>query len=206
MNHLQFQVSIGAIGITWNSLGKLSRLDWYDCQMPLWVQNSEKNTTWSLLSRCGLPRGIETLMQGLKGYFDEGNPLPAVDWDLIDQTQWSDFQKQVYQTISLIPHGETRTYSWVAARIKNKQATRAVGQALRRNPLPVIVPCHRIVGNKAIGGFMGKEDPHSAEIVLKQKLLSLEDRFLNPTFSFAPIEWIVQHSPNPSGRFVSAYT
>jgi len=67
-----------------------------------------------------------------------------------------------------IPSGETRTYAWVAGKIGNPKATRAVAQALHRNPWPLIIPCHRIVASDGdIGGYAyGKE--------LKKVLLSLE--------------------------------
>ncbi|HEX5543732.1 MAG TPA: methylated-DNA--[protein]-cysteine S-methyltransferase [Micromonospora sp.] len=58
----------------------------------------------------------------------------------------SDFERAVWREISAIPYGETRTYGAVAATLGEPGAARAVGAACNRNPIPVIVPCHRIVG------------------------------------------------------------
>ena len=66
------------------------------------------------------------------------------------------FQREVWETTRLIPYGETRSYAWVAEQIKKPGAARAVGQALARNPLPIIVPCHRVVAsNGKLGGYSG---------------------------------------------------
>ncbi len=64
------------------------------------------------------------------------------------------FQKKVWRTVKTIPCGQTRSYKWVAERIGNPQAFRAVGQALKKNPLPGIIPCHRVIRSDGkLGGF-----------------------------------------------------
>ncbi len=63
------------------------------------------------------------------------------------------FEEEVWAAASQIPRGEVRTYSWIAERIGRPRAARAVGNALNKNPLPVLVPCHRVVGKSGIGGF-----------------------------------------------------
>ncbi|MEW6481741.1 MAG: MGMT family protein [bacterium] len=70
------------------------------------------------------------------------------------------FQKRVYKAVLSIPKGETRTYEWVAQRIGNPKAARAVGNALSKNPCPIIIPCHRIIRkNGKLGGYIrGKEE------------------------------------------------
>lgn len=70
--------------------------------------------------------------------------------DLIDLEGATPFQQAVWQVTRSIPYGQTRSYSWIARQIGIPGGARAVGQALNRNPLPVIVPCHRVVG--ATGG------------------------------------------------------
>jgi methylated-DNA-[protein]-cysteine S-methyltransferase len=86
----------------------------------------------------------------------------------IDFSQVTGFQKAVYQTAISIPYGETHSYSWIAHKIGNPQAARAVGQALKRNPLPILVPCHRVIQTSGgLGGFAGG-------ITLKSYLLKLE--------------------------------
>ncbi len=61
----------------------------------------------------------------------------------------TDFQRQVYHATCTIPYGETRSYGWVAEKIGNPKAARAVGQALNKNPLPILIPCHRVIGHDA---------------------------------------------------------
>ncbi len=80
------------------------------------------------------------------------------------------FQKQVYAVVKTIPSGEVRSYSWVAEKIGNPKAARAVGQALKRNRLPIVIPCHRVIKKSGeLGGFSGGLD-------LKHELLKIEGR------------------------------
>lgn len=68
----------------------------------------------------------------------------------------TDFQRQVWQALSGIPFGQTVTYGHIASRIGRPTAVRAVGLANGQNPLPIIVPCHRVIGsNGALTGFGG---------------------------------------------------
>lgn len=82
--------------------------------------------------------------------------------------QGTDFQKQVWQALVTIPFGETRSYQAIAQQINNPKAVRAVGAANGRNPIPIIVPCHRVIGadGKLTGFAMGLE--------MKQQMLKLE--------------------------------
>jgi O-6-methylguanine DNA methyltransferase len=67
-----------------------------------------------------------------------------------------------------VPYGKIRSYQWVAARVGGSQYARAVGNAVGANPLPIVIPCHRIVAHDAsLGGFSGG-------LSMKRKLLSLE--------------------------------
>lgn len=132
-----------------------------------------------------IPYIVSDLADRLRAYFDEGRPIGGVPWDHLEQSQWSDFQRRVFSAISHIPHAETRTYGWVASRIGRVLATRAVGQALRNNPFPVLIPCHRVVSTTSLGGFMGVSDPAQPELELKRRLLALEDRYLSPHFEFS---------------------
>lgn len=66
----------------------------------------------------------------------------------------SPFQRKVYRVVKGIPEGEVCSYKWVARKIGNPKAYRAVGNALNKNPAPAIVPCHRVVKSDAsLGGF-----------------------------------------------------
>ena len=80
----------------------------------------------------------------------------------------TEFEKKVYKAVSEIPKGEVRSYKWVAARIGNPHAFRAVGNALNKNPYPVIIPCHRVVkSDGSIGGY-------AKGVRLKRKILKRE--------------------------------
>jgi O-6-methylguanine DNA methyltransferase len=64
------------------------------------------------------------------------------------------FAKKVYRAVLSIPLGEVRTYKWVAQKAGNPRAARAVGQILKKNPFPLIIPCHRVVASGGkLGGF-----------------------------------------------------
>jgi len=64
------------------------------------------------------------------------------------------FAKKVYKAVLRIPLGEVRSYKWVAKKIGEPEASRAVGQALKRNPWPLIIPCHRVICSKGgLGGY-----------------------------------------------------
>ncbi|MHB8085332.1 MAG: methylated-DNA--[protein]-cysteine S-methyltransferase [Dehalococcoidia bacterium] len=93
--------------------------------------------------------------------------------DLSGSTQ---FQREVWETVADIPYGQAKSYEWVADKMGHKNACRAVGQALARNPVPIIIPCHRVIRkNGTPGGFAGQ----AAIIETKLKLLSLEGCKLN---------------------------
>jgi methylated-DNA-[protein]-cysteine S-methyltransferase len=78
----------------------------------------------------------------------------------------TDFQKQVWQALLQIPFGETRSYKDIALQIGNLKAVRAVGAANGKNPISIIVPCHRVVGaNGKLVGFAGGLD--NKDILLK---------------------------------------
>jgi O-6-methylguanine DNA methyltransferase len=89
--------------------------------------------------------------------------LPPLDW-----SGKTEFQKAVWRAMLKIPAGQTRSYGEVAAAIGKPKAVRAVGGACGANPIPVLVPCHRILAaNKRIGGFSGG-------LAWKRKLLAGE--------------------------------
>ncbi|MEI7667945.1 MAG: methylated-DNA--[protein]-cysteine S-methyltransferase [Erysipelotrichaceae bacterium] len=78
-----------------------------------------------------------------------------VKFDLNLKPKGTDFQQAVWQALSQIPYGETRTYQEIARLINRPKAVRAVGQACKRNPIGLIVPCHRVVGIKGLTGYYG---------------------------------------------------
>ncbi len=82
------------------------------------------------------------------------------------------FQQKVWRQLLSIPYGKTRTYGQVARTLRKPNATRAVGQAAGRNPLPILIPCHRLVGKG--GSLVG----FAAGITTKARLLRLEGHTL----------------------------
>jgi O-6-methylguanine DNA methyltransferase len=91
--------------------------------------------------------------------------LPA-----LDLAAGSAFQREVWKALLTIPPGQTRTYAQVAALVGRPKAVRAVGQACGANPIPVLIPCHRVVSSDGgLGGF-------SAGIEWKKRLLAAEGR------------------------------
>ena len=80
----------------------------------------------------------------------------------------TDFQRRVWESVQSIPYGQTRSYAWVAEQIGAPGASRAVGTAVGRNPVPIIVACHRVIGAAgALTGYVGGMD-------CKRALLALE--------------------------------
>ena len=132
-------------------------------------QHSEAEVIKSLRSESSeavlSPRLYQSLIERLQMYY-EGRPVDFPD--KLDLSGGTNFQRSVWQATRLIPYGETRSYAWIAGQIGRPKASRAVGQALHRNPLPVIIPCHRVVaGDGTLGGFGGG-------VEMKSYLLTLE--------------------------------
>jgi methylated-DNA-[protein]-cysteine S-methyltransferase len=81
------------------------------------------------------------------------------------------FQMQVWQALQSVPYGKTCTYSELAAMSGNKKAVRAVGSALHRNPLPIFIPCHRVLpASGKIGGFAWGVDAKQLLLEIEQHL------------------------------------
>lgn len=90
--------------------------------------------------------------------------------DKLDLSGSSPFQRKVWEMERTIPYGETRTYQWLAAALGYPLAARAVGNALAKNPLPILIPCHRVIRSDGnLGGFSGG-------VQLKRALLQMEAR------------------------------
>jgi O-6-methylguanine DNA methyltransferase len=86
----------------------------------------------------------------------------------LDLSWGTTFQRLVWRMLQRVPYGGLRSYRWIAARVGGRQYARAVGNAVGANPVPIVIPCHRIVAHDgALGGFSGG-------LVLKRKLLALE--------------------------------
>ncbi|HSV32079.1 MAG TPA: methylated-DNA--[protein]-cysteine S-methyltransferase [Atribacteraceae bacterium] len=83
-----------------------------------------------------------------------------------------EFTRQVWHAVSKIPYGQTRSYAEIASVVGKPTACRAVGQANRRNPLPIVIPCHRVIGSK--GQLVGFNGNHTD---VKQLLLDHERKY-----------------------------
>ena len=79
----------------------------------------------------------------------------------------TEFQKQVWNALLKIPYGESKSYQDIANQIDNPKAVRAVGQACKRNPIGIVVPCHRVIGKDgSLTGYSGKNYTHIKKILL----------------------------------------
>ena len=96
------------------------------------------------------------------------------EFDLPLDMHGTDFQLRVWRELARIPYGETRSYSQIAAAIGAPQAVRAVGAANGANPIPIVVPCHRVIG--AGGKLVG----YGGGLPLKKRLLELEGALALP--------------------------
>lgn len=127
----------------------LAELDW-PTKKSAFVISSNPKAPLQIL------RWHRTTSEALKNVLAGRAPknLPPLDW-----TGKTEFQQAVWREMLKIPVGKTRSYGEVAERIGNPKAVRAVGGACGANPIPVLVPCHRILAaNKKIGGFSGGLD------------------------------------------------
>lgn len=92
-----------------------------------------------------------------------------LDWPLDLRGARSDFQRRVLEATAQLPYGAVASYAGIARRIGAPAAARPVAQALRWNPLPIVIPCHRVIGSSgALVGYAGKK------VALKQRLLAIE--------------------------------
>ena len=115
---------------------------------------------------CHRRRHLETAMAQLEAYFDGR----LQRFDLVLAAQGTSFRQQVWSELVRIPYAATISYGELARRIGNAQASRAVGAANGANPLPIVVPCHRVIGaDGRLTGFGGG-------LPIKQWLLDHERR------------------------------
>lgn len=111
------------------------------------------------------PDFFKKIRRLLEGYFSGRSK----EFDLeVDLTGLTPFQKRVLRIVETIPYGETRTYRQVAEAAGCPKGARAVGQVMAVNPVPIIIPCHRVV---ASGGFLGG---YTGGLEMKTRLLELE--------------------------------
>ena len=114
-------------------------------------------------------RALRQLADAVARYFDGWTVKDFGEFPL-DLSSGTLFQQRVWQVIERIPRGQVRTYRWIGVEIGRPKAVRAIGRAVGANPVPLLIPCHRVVGSD--GSLVG----FSAEggINLKVKMLELE--------------------------------
>lgn len=87
----------------------------------------------------------------------------------LDLNQGTEFQQKVWKALNAIPYGQTRSYLWIARKVGKPKASRAIGQANSKNPIPIIVPCHRVIRESGeLGGYTGGLDAKRLLLKLEQ--------------------------------------
>lgn len=107
---------------------------------------------------------IKECFKQLKEYF-EGD---RVKFDLPLEPKGTEFQSKVWNELLKIPYGETKSYKDIAIAVGNEKACRAIGMANNKNPIPIIIPCHRVIGSN------GKLVGYAGGLNVKEKLLNIE--------------------------------
>jgi O-6-methylguanine DNA methyltransferase len=152
----QYRVStdLGAFAVSFSDSGVC------DVRFP----NRSKGTATELRGQEG--ESGRNLSGALRIYASGRKAAFHIDLDLNDGT---DFQQEVWEALRAIPYGEVRTYKQIAESLGRPKSARAVGAACAANPVPVVIPCHRVVASEGkLGGFSGG-------LQWKKKLLHLED-------------------------------
>jgi len=132
----------------------------------LFVNGKEKAHTDPAWHKSNEPLA-ETIRQ-LRAYFAG----ELTDFDLPLAPQGTPFQQAVWQRLCTIPYGGTISYGELARRMGNPNASRAVGLANGSNPIPIVIPCHRVIGSN------GRLTGYGGGLAIKEKLLALEQRQL----------------------------
>lgn len=160
------QTSLGWVGLSGNTKG-LQRL--------ILPEKDKKNVLAQLFASVSsgsrfIPadQQFAALMGKIEEYFN-GKPVHFED-EKLDLSGYTSFQRNVLLKTREIPYGTTRTYRWLAEQTGYPRAYRAVGGVMRINPLPLIIPCHRVIGSQGkLTGFSA-----AGGLTLKQKMLEIE--------------------------------
>ncbi len=145
-----YAAPVGMLGI---SLGNecITAVDWLDDENSVSPDSCSQNSEYlkSSLTTPSKKHLQKKIISALDKYFTSG----LMDTDISLNPQGTAFQKKVWQVLKTIPFGSVRTYGDVAKELCT--SSRAIGQACRRNNIPLFIPCHRVVAANGIGGFMG---------------------------------------------------
>lgn len=134
-----------------------------DCQLAGIYFNQE------MLAQLGEKKETEFLAD-VKQQLDEYFLSKRRNFDLPLMLKGTEFQKKVWKQLLCIPYGSTTTYGEIAKELGNEKAARAVGLANHKNPIAIVVPCHRVIGkNGNLVGYAGGVD-------IKEKLLKIEQQ------------------------------
>ena len=110
-------------------------------------------------------KALRTAVAALRAFFGQGKPFPKT---IPLDPRGTPFRRKVWAELRKIPHGKTRSYGEVARRVGAPGASRAVGSACGINPIPLFIPCHRVIAaNGGLGGFGGG-------LKMKEKLIAIE--------------------------------
>jgi methylated-DNA-[protein]-cysteine S-methyltransferase len=136
-------------------------------------EDGEGNIDGLYLPNCNLPvmkDGTSDILDEAAGQIQEYFSGRRKTFDIPLKYDGTEFQTEVWHALMKIPYGETRTYSELASGIGRANSYRAVGTACGANPLPIIIPCHRVISSGGIGlGYVGGS-------ILKKRLLDLESK------------------------------
>jgi methylated-DNA-[protein]-cysteine S-methyltransferase len=131
-----------------------------DVLIGVWLPNERRHTRNDA-------DDVPPVLKETASQLDEYFAGERVDFDVRMELDGTDFQQEVWTELTRIPYGETISYGELARRVGRPSAPRAVGQANGRNPIPVIVPCHRVLASNGIGGYGGG-------LKVKRELLAVE--------------------------------
>ncbi len=152
---------IGPVVVAWNGLG-VSLVDAERDDTAF----ETRHTATTGRPAFPAPDGVPPRLAAAIGRRLDGDRRVRIDLDLRGHT---DFERDVWQKALEIPHGEVRPYGWIAAEIGRPRAVRAVGTALGHNPVPLIVPCHRVVRTDGTIGQYSLGGPGNKRTILRSE-------------------------------------
>ncbi len=167
MHHHVFDTAIGPCGVAWNDLGLTG------VQLPEKARATTERRLAAKAMSTGAaepPPGIAAVVSDIQRYLaGEAVDFAAV---AVDLSGLDPFRRQLYETMRSLPWGRTTTYGELARQLGSTgwEGARDIGEAMGRNPVPVVIPCHRVL---AAGGKLGGFSAHGGAAT-KAKLLALE--------------------------------